>query len=66
MYRASGMTGPQRDAVIYQLRRKRYSYSKIARAVGVSVGTVQHSLRRTAQRLSPGAESADDWDADLR
>jgi hypothetical protein len=28
--------------------------------------TVQASLRRTGRRLSPGAESADDWDADLR
>jgi DNA-directed RNA polymerase specialized sigma24 family protein len=67
MYEATGLTGDQRDAVIWQLRRKRVPYARIARRLGISVGAVQASLKRTAAKLSPAAaSSADDWDADLR
>ena len=51
--------------VIYALRRRRYSYTKIARAVGVSPGAVRASLARTAAKLGQGTGSAD-WDVDLR
>jgi DNA-binding CsgD family transcriptional regulator len=64
MYRATGMTDAQREHVIYDLRRRGHSYAKIARAVGVSVGAVQASLRRTAAKLGPTGST--DWDADLR
>jgi DNA-directed RNA polymerase specialized sigma24 family protein len=67
MYEASGLTDAQRDAVIWQLRQRRHSYAKIARAVGVSVGAVRASLGRTAAKLrGPGSLGSDDWDADLR
>jgi DNA-directed RNA polymerase specialized sigma24 family protein len=52
MYDQTGMTQDQRDRVIYDLYRKRVTYAKIARRVGVSVGAVQASLRRTAERLA--------------
>jgi DNA-directed RNA polymerase specialized sigma24 family protein len=64
MYEATGMTGDQRDAVIWELRRRHVTYARIARRVGCSVGAVQASLTRTAAKLSPATES--DWDADLR
>ncbi len=64
MFAASGMTDTQRDQVIYDLRRRRYSYAKIAKAVGVSVGAVRGSLARTAAKL--GGVKSSDWDADLR
>jgi hypothetical protein len=61
------MTDAQRrDLLIWQLRRRRVPFTRIAKRVGVSVGVVQASLRRTAAKLQPGTESADDWDADLR
>jgi len=55
------MTDIQRDQVIYDLLRRRYSYAKIARAVGA----VRASLTRTAAKLGQGIRS-EDWDADLR
>ena len=66
MYRQTGMTQPERDRVIWELRQRRHSYAKIAKAVGVSVGAVQASLRRTAERLAPDPVLDGDWDRDLR
>jgi hypothetical protein len=66
MYEVTGMTDAQRDLLIWQLRRRRVPFTRIAKRVGVSVGAVQASLRRPAAKLQPGTESADDWDADLR
>lgn len=65
MARSSGLTGEQRDRVIWQLRQRRHSYQKIARYLNISVGTVRASLSRTAQRLYPHMQPTD-WDADLR
>jgi hypothetical protein len=63
MYATTGMTDGQRDHVIWQLRRRWYSYSKIAKTVAVLVGAVRASLARTAAKQSIGSA---DWDADLR
>jgi hypothetical protein len=57
MYEASGMTLEQRDQVIAALWRKRWSYTRIAKKVGISVGAVRGSLVRTGY-LPP----ASDWD----
>jgi hypothetical protein len=52
MYEQTGMTQDQRDQLIYELWRKRLTYAKIARRVGLSIGGVQASLRRTAERMA--------------
>jgi hypothetical protein len=67
MYEQTRLTGRSRDEWIWNLRRRHFSYVKIAKAVGVSVGSVRASLARTAAELQARAGSeADDWDADLR
>lgn len=45
------MTQDERDRVIYDLYRRRVTYAKIAKRVGISVGAVQTSLKRTAERM---------------
>jgi hypothetical protein len=52
MYEASGMTETVRDKLIYELWRKRVSYAKIAKRVGISVGAVRASLSRTGERMT--------------
>jgi lambda repressor-like predicted transcriptional regulator len=66
LYEETGLTDVQRDQLIYQLRSRRWTYAKIARRVGVSVGAVRASLARSSAKLDPCSASADDWDADLR
>jgi hypothetical protein len=43
------MTGPERDALIVRLRRKRWSYARIGAACGMSANGVMLSLRRIAE-----------------
>lgn len=52
MYDRTGMTQDQRDVLIYDLYRRRVTYAKIAKRVGISVGAVQASLRRTTERMT--------------
>jgi DNA-directed RNA polymerase specialized sigma24 family protein len=66
MYRASGMNMDERDALIYQLWRKRFTYAQIARRVGMSVGGVRCSLKRTAEKMTglrdrPPADRPEAW-----
>jgi DNA-directed RNA polymerase specialized sigma24 family protein len=61
MYASTGMTEAQRDRIIYELRR-RHTYARIAKEVGVSVGAVRASLARTQAALL----GSEDWDRDLR
>ena len=46
------MTQDQRDVLIYDLYRRRVTYAKIAKRVGISVGAVKASLRRTTERMT--------------
>jgi DNA-directed RNA polymerase specialized sigma24 family protein len=52
MYDRTGMTQDQRDVLIYDLYRRRVTYAKIAKRVGISIGAVQASLRRTTERMT--------------
>jgi hypothetical protein len=52
MYEQTGMNQDDRDQMIYLLWRKRVSYAKIAKKVGVSIGAVRGSLTRTAQQMT--------------
>ncbi len=47
-YDATGLTAPQRDELIVTLRRKGYTYRKIAKLVGMSPNGVMQALRRMA------------------
>lgn len=64
MYRQTGMTDVERDQLAWELWRRRYSYSKIAKHIGVSVGAVRASVARTNTKL--GLVEPGEWDADLR
>jgi hypothetical protein len=51
MYDRTGMTQDQRDQLIWDLYQRRVTYARIASRVGVSVGAVQASLKRTVEKL---------------
>ena len=54
MYDLTGMNQWQRDQMIYELWRRRVPYRRIAERVGVSLGAVQGSIRRTQEKLAAG------------
>ncbi len=64
MYEATGLTDSEREQMIWELWRRRYSYARIAKRIGVSVGAVRASVARTNEKL--GYVQPGDWDADLR
>jgi IS30 family transposase len=47
-YERTQLTAPQRDELIAKLRRRGYTYRKIAKAVGMSPNGVMQALRRMA------------------
>jgi transposase-like protein len=47
-YDATGLTAPQRDELIVRLRRRGYTYRKIAKVVRMSPNGVMQALRRMA------------------
>jgi transposase len=52
MYEQTGMNQDMRDQMIWTLRRRGMTYRRIANRLGVSVGAVQGSLRRTQEKLA--------------
>lgn len=54
MFDITGLNQWQRDQLIYEMWRRRVPYRKIAARVGVSLGAVQGSIRRTREKLAAG------------
>lgn len=52
MWAQTGLNQDQRDKIIWEMHRRRIPYRRIAARVGVSLGAVQGSLRRTQEKLA--------------
>ena len=68
-YAQTGMTGLQRDQLIWELHRRRWSQAKIAKQVGMTQPAVKYALdrlagkpRRATQRVEHFEEECDPLD----
>jgi transcriptional regulator with GAF, ATPase, and Fis domain len=54
-FEQTGITGLQRDKIILDLKRRRWSEAKIAKAVGMTPAAVHYALKRLTGKPRPRA-----------